>query len=58
MDFSNKSREELEKMLEEVYELVEKIEFLSQEKDKIIEELLKQCNSLYNENQILKLKNI
>ena len=58
MDFSNKSREELEKMLEEVYELVEKIKFLSQEKDKIIDELLKQCNSLYNENQILKLKNI
>jgi hypothetical protein len=58
MDFSNKSREELEKMLEEVYELVEKIKFLSQEKDKVIDELLKQCNSLYNENQILKLKNI
>lgn len=58
MDFSNKSREELEKMLEEVYELVEKIKFLSQGKDKVIDELLKQCNSLYNENQILKLKNI
>jgi hypothetical protein len=55
--FEDKSKEELKKMLEEIYFAVEKLEKLSKEKDKIIDELIYQCNSLYNENQILKLKN-
>lgn len=55
--FENKSKEELKKMLEEIYFAVEKLEKLSKEKDEIIDKLICQCNSLYNENQILKLKN-
>ena len=55
--FEGKSKEELKKMLEEIYFAVEKLEKLSKEKDEIIDKLIRQCNSLYDENQILKLKN-
>ena len=55
--FEDKSKEELKKMLEEIYFAVEKLEKLSKEKDEIIDKLIRQCNSLYDENQILKLKN-
>ena len=55
--FEGKSKEELKKMLEEIYFAVEKLEKKKKKKDEIIDKLIRQCNSLYDENQILKLKN-